>query len=468
MTSNQEITIKDMMFLTSDQRQVLFNGINVVCKDRGVGYFYQDMEKSFLAFREKGFNLIRFGIFWDGVEPQAGSYDMEYLRKVKEAVMLAGKYGLYVLLDMHQDLFSVKYGDGAPEWATLDEGAYHPADCKMWYEAYLQSEAVIQAADRFWENALATDGIGLLDHYEKMWGMLAEYFADCRNVIGFEPMNEPFMGSIARNAFGTATMEMQKLYPGFDLGNPQEVSLEQQGMFMQMVAEKLQEFDRTILMDFYRRIQKAVSRNSQVPITTGGNIYSSSAVHTGICRLDPECEQQIYSPHGYDSVVDSDRYESFSKENVVRLFEDKRQSQLEMHLPVIVGEWGAFPSRDFTGSLIRHMNGIMEEYLWSSTYWDYLPGMENDRNYDELSRAYPMETAGRLEAYHYDSEAACLEVSYESAAQGVTRCYCPFKPESVDSSLPMTYEIEEVGCNSCYVLVTDLVKGIQSIVISGN
>lgn len=79
--------------------------------------------------------------------------------------------------------------------------------------------------------------------------------------------------------------------------------------------------------------------------------------------------QQIYAPHGYDSVVDSDKYENFSKENVENLFADKRDTQQNLGMPVIVGEWGAFPSKVFTGNLIDHMNEILEKYLWSSAYW---------------------------------------------------------------------------------------------------
>ncbi|MDE5931614.1 MAG: glycoside hydrolase family 5 protein [Lachnospiraceae bacterium] len=142
----EQIFVHGMNFQTGDGKQVLFNGINVVCKDRSQGYFFPDMERSFSAFRRMGFNLIRFGIFWDGVEPQPGKYDMEYLCRVKDAIVLAEKYGLYVMVDMHQDLFGRKYADGAPDWATLDEGAYHPEGCTKWYDEYQQSEAIIRAA----------------------------------------------------------------------------------------------------------------------------------------------------------------------------------------------------------------------------------------------------------------------------------------------------------------------------------
>lgn len=478
----ERIHINGMNFQTAEGKQVLFNGINVVCKDKEQGYFFPDLEESFRAFRKMGFNLIRFGIFWDGVEPEPGKYDMEYLDQVKDAVLLAEKYGLYVMIDMHQDLFARKFIDGAPDWATLDEGAYHPEGCTMWYEAYLQSDAIIKAADNFWANKEAEDGAGLLDHYEKMWEQIALHLDGCGNIIGWEPMNEPFMGGIARNAFGSATARIKEQFPQFDLANPVDITLEQQALFMGYVTEQLQEFDRTTLMDFYCRMERAVRKHSTKPLITGGNIYSSSNVRTGIRRLEQREEEntgigdrgegrQIYAPHGYDSVVDSDRYENFSKENVERLFADKRSSQKELRLPLIVGEWGAFPSRPFTNELIRHMNGILEKYLWSSTYWDYRPGLEKDENYAALCRAYPVETSGTLLSYHYDEERKCLEMTF-TAAEGESKVYCPFRPESVtgscqDGECQIDYRTDTIDGDSCFVFLKAGQAGNLTVRING-
>lgn len=55
-------------------------------------------------FQRSGFNLIRLGIFWDGAEPEPGKIDYGYLEKLREIVGLAEKHGIYVILDMHQDL----------------------------------------------------------------------------------------------------------------------------------------------------------------------------------------------------------------------------------------------------------------------------------------------------------------------------------------------------------------------------
>lgn len=442
-----KIRIENDRFIDENGNQILFNGVNLVCKDKEAGYLFPDTELVFRRFREQGFNLIRLGIFWDGVEPQPGIYDKEYLRKVRETVDLAWKYGLFTLLDMHQDLFSCKWGDGAPAWAALDEGAPHPENCTMWYEAYLQSDAVINAADNFWRNAPASDGIGLIDHYEAMWAMLAETFGSCESIIGFEPMNEPFMGSIARSAFGEAAQKTAAQFADYEPLNPLAMTPEQSAFYMRTVSERLTVFDRDQLMPFYRRIQKAVEHSTDIPLVTGGNIYSSSTVPTGITRLD-ERGNQIYAPHGYDAVVDSDRYESFSKENVEYLFADKHRSQTELNLPVIVGEWGAFPSRDFTNELIRHMNGILEKYLWSSVYWQWMPGLEKDPNYADLQRAYPMSTSGELHSYHFDPEKKEIRIAYTPRKDGVTVVYCPFLPAEGK------YTAEKISDDACLVKIT--------------
>ena len=380
-------------------------------------------------------------------------------------VNLAEENGIYIILDMHQDLFVQKYGDGAPDWACLDEGLPHPTDCVLWYDAYLRSEAVIKAADNFWANKAAEDGVGLLDHYERMWEEIARIFAGCPNVIGLEPMNEPFMGSLAREAFGFGTMEMLKKNPRFDLNHPDLIPPEQAAEFMGIVASHLMEFDKTTLMDFYRRMQRAIQKHSKLNIVTGGNIYCSTDVPTGMERL--KGIGQIYAPHGYDSVVDSDRYDAYSKDNVVQVFMGKRQGQDRLQLPTIIGEWGAFPSREFTNDLIRFMNHILEENLWGSAYCEYRPGQENDAHFSALCRAYPMETAGTLRSYHFDEDHAAYQMKYKAEEGGATSVFLPFEPEDIACDLPIHTEVIAYSPDSWLVRVTAEVDGEANLTIKG-
>lgn len=460
----EKVIIRGGKLVTESGREVILHGVNVLARSRENGHVYPDIEKKFPLFVKMGFNLLRYGIFWDAVEPQPGVFDTEYLNRTKEIVRLAEEHGIYVILDMHQDLFAQKFIDGAPDWACLDEGLPHPEHCTLWYNAYLESDAIIRAADNFWANKPAADGVGLLDHYEKMWEVIAAHLDDCTNVIGFEPMNEPFMGSLAREAFGLATMKMLEKNPTFDLANPDAIPPEQAVEFMSIVSERLYEFDRTTLMDFYRRMHRAIRRHSSKALVTGGNIYCSTNVPTGIERL--EDGNQIYAPHGYDSVVDSDRYDSFSKENVEMIYADKRRSQERLGLPTIVGEWGAFPSAEFTGDLIRHMNGIIEKNLWGSAYCEFNPAFETTENFTALCRAYPTETAGELKSYHYDDAEKRFEMSFDAVAGGETVIFCPFVPQSVECSLAHDFRIERTADDRCICRLTVNEAGSASVVIA--
>ena len=452
-------------FYNEEGKEILLQGINFVCKEKEKGYLFPEYKRLFKEFAEKGFNVIRLGIFWDAVEPLPGKIDDDYLQKISQVIKEAEENGLYVLIDMHQDLWSVKYGDGAPEWATLTDGAEHPTDCAIWFDAYLRSDAIINAAEHFWKDDKAEDGIGLMQHYVSMWEHIVRSMDQHENIIGYEPMNEPFMGSLARNTFGFAAMKTKEKFPEFDFATMQGITPESQAYMGEIVNSEFMKWDENTLMPFYQKIEDAIRPLTEKALVVGGNIYCSASFTTGISRVSGQEGKtwQIHAPHGYDSVVDSDNYENFNQENVIRLFADKRESQLKLQMPVIVGEWGAFPSKPFTNDLIDQMNLILEKYLWSSTYWQYLPEMEKDENYDALRRGYPAETTGTLKEYHYDRQEKQLEVSFEGTD---ILCYLPFRNVQADLGDKMSLEVVKEFNDASYVLIKAEEKGIYDIRIS--
>lgn len=166
-------------------------------------------------------------------------------------------------------------------------------------------------------------------------------------------------------------------------------------------------------------------------------------------------------------MVDSDRYEAYSKDNVSRVFMGKRQGQDRLRLPTIIGEWGAFPSRDFTNDLIRFMNGILEENLWGSAYCEYHPGQENDTHFSALCRAYPMETAGKLQSYHYDEAGKAYQMKYTAEKDGTTSIFLPFEPAEITCDLPIKTEKREYSPESWLLKVTAQADGEVNLIIKG-
>ena len=158
------------------------------------------VQEDFKKISDWGFNVIRLGIIWDGLEPEPGVYNDSMFQCLDERIGWAGENGLYVILDMHQDLYSVQFSDGAPDWATLTDDQPHYTGA-VWSDAYLISPAVQTAFDNFWNNTPASDGVGIQDHYANLWKYIAERYADEPAVIGYDLMNEPFIGIEASNFF---------------------------------------------------------------------------------------------------------------------------------------------------------------------------------------------------------------------------------------------------------------------------
>merc|ERR1719331_3086296 len=66
--------------------------------------------------REWGFNVVRLGVMWPGVEPTHDVRDDSYLNAVLKITQRLGSRGVFSFLDMHQDLLSRRTcGEGVPE-----------------------------------------------------------------------------------------------------------------------------------------------------------------------------------------------------------------------------------------------------------------------------------------------------------------------------------------------------------------
>jgi endoglycosylceramidase len=83
-----------------------FHGVNVVYKQRPFipsrtpgDPFNSDADLDQLA--AWGFNMMRLGVMWPGVEPSEANYNHTYLDGMQELVGAAGERGIVSLLDFH-------------------------------------------------------------------------------------------------------------------------------------------------------------------------------------------------------------------------------------------------------------------------------------------------------------------------------------------------------------------------------
>jgi endoglycosylceramidase len=343
-------------------------------------------------------NAVRLCIFWDGLEPQPGHFDKAYLDRIADVVRKAKQQGLYVLLDMHQDLYSVRFGDGAPAWATLDDGKPH-TKVSDWNDAYYVSEDVQAALDHFWANSPAPDGEGLQDHYAETWQFVARRFRNEPAVLGYDLMNEPFPGSRAASLELAMLTRLSTLLAKRANGphpSPEELikmeassrgrrkivswmgSMILFNSILQAGAPLMEEFDRSQLMPMYERVGRAIRKvDSRHILFIEPNMSTNLGIRTAITPLvdttGKRDSQQAYSPHVYDIVVDTSMLDLMSMDRIKLIVNRDLRFSHEVRMPMLVGEWGAFYSDPDAARPARAIMDLFDRADCSEMFWAYRP-----------------------------------------------------------------------------------------------
>lgn len=429
-TKDQKLTIADAKFVDGLGREVILNGINHVNKNVEQKHIDPNDKEILMQMRDWGFNIVRYGINWGELEPQPGVINEEYLAQIDQRVKWAEELGIWLYLDFHQDLYGDMFGNGAPQWATITDGKEHITG-DIWSDAYVLSGAVHHSFDNFWKNSVASDSVGLQDHYLSCLKEVAERYKNSPSVAGYDIMNEPFMGSasveVTPYLMGGYAAGLKK-YKGQDIkleeiatvwateeGKMQFLeNLNDKGIYAEMVAAAdsvVNQFETGALSDFYQKARDVIrSTGSDQIIFLEHNYFCNLGVRSRFKmpvgsdgKQDPLC---CYAPHGYDLVTDSNNNTMQGRGRVEFIFQQIRDNGVEKKSPVIVGEWGAYYSGDsaFTAAS-EHTIGIMEPNKFSQTYWAYWNGIgEHEYFAKTISRNYPMATVGSLISYNNNFE----------------------------------------------------------------
>ncbi|HZJ79670.1 MAG TPA: cellulase family glycosylhydrolase [Dysgonamonadaceae bacterium] len=435
----KSITVRENRFVDNYGRHVILNGINVISKSKDQGYLIQKDSTLYSNLRDWGFNSVRFGIIWDGVEPQPGVYNEKYLQGIDQHIQWAANNDIFVVLDMHQDLYSVLYSNGAPKWATLHEDKPHRVG-DIWSDAYMQSQAVQTSFDNFWANKLAPDGVGLQDHYAQMWQHIAKRYANNPAVIGYDLMNEPFAGSSAPQSIPTildayskimyestgrelSQRELELIWNNVEDRSKALKNLSSEKSFSS-VADALfplnRDFEAHKLQPFYQKVSDAIREvdNSSVLFLEHaylGNMgVRSSIARTTLFDGSPD-SLLAYAPHGYDLVTDTESAAEASLERVSFIFNRFQEIADRLNMPVWLGEWGAFYRHgEEIVPVAQHAITEIENNLYGNAYWSYESKMENLAYFKQaLLRPYPAFTNGELLEYNYDRASNTLSMTWQ-------------------------------------------------------
>eukprot|EP00090_Calanus_glacialis_P047637 TRINITY_DN9987_c0_g1_i4.p1 TRINITY_DN9987_c0_g1~~TRINITY_DN9987_c0_g1_i4.p1 ORF type:complete len:610 (-),score=147.15 TRINITY_DN9987_c0_g1_i4:118-1947(-) len=185
-----------------DGRIRIFHGVNFVAK-HPPWYHAALLDDEYARdLANWGLNVVRLGAMWSGFEPQEGYFDLEYVQKLKTIVRNFEKYGVNVILDMHQDVASRHFGtyDGFPDWlvdklrsGTERKFPWPLASVDNWFCGYITYEAC-DVYQNFYDNKY-----GAIDKLARVWKLIASEFKDENNVIGYNIINEPWAGNVFKD-----------------------------------------------------------------------------------------------------------------------------------------------------------------------------------------------------------------------------------------------------------------------------
>ncbi|CAK9048885.1 Endoglycoceramidase (EGCase) (Glycosphingolipid-specific enzyme) (GSL-specific enzyme) [Durusdinium trenchii] len=208
-------------FVDTYGRVRIFHGVNAVLKVPPwlpqTDHFTSDNSldaKTMDLLQEWGFNVVRLGVMWPGVEPEPGQVDQGYLQRVRYVVDELKKRGIHTLADLHQDLGSRYFcGEGFPE-AYVEELLRDPSSQMSQVPRFPhpfpdlpRNESGVPSLQgclqRLFSEYYSTYQVGALfaelyrsgsrlqDGFLRFWTAISNEFKDDPNLLGYELLNEP-------------------------------------------------------------------------------------------------------------------------------------------------------------------------------------------------------------------------------------------------------------------------------------
>ncbi|MFH2008102.1 MAG: cellulase family glycosylhydrolase [bacterium] len=309
-------------------RSVNFSGQAKNTEDHLFDFQASDIE----LLLESGINSVRMLTFWKAVTPDAPDVvDEGYLAAFAGQVDELTAAGLYVVIDMHQDLWGVPFAPhGAPERACPPEvtAGYEPTGA--WWTNYTTPQ-VTGCFDLFWED------LELQGDFAQAWTEVAAAVCHNEQVVGFDLMNEPYPGSAL-----------------FD-----------------------EEWDNTVLMPFYERLMGAIDA------VCPGRLYfvehgAGFVIGWGNPLVVPDelRDRVVFAGHFYPQEIHEPSGGGYSGD--AEDLEDRLWRYIGTHVEngtaIWIGEYGGMTDSANFDVYLQDLHGLWASYNISSALWDYSRG----------------------------------------------------------------------------------------------
>ncbi|MDP6958645.1 MAG: cellulase family glycosylhydrolase [Planctomycetota bacterium] len=352
-------------------RIFILHGVNYSQERKRPPFFdWQDV-KHFEDLASWGFNVIRYLINWDSIEPERGYYDVAAIDEIEEGVQFALENNIYVLLDMHQDIYSPLFnGNGMPEWTALDDpNVPNSVNSGDWYMNYANMD-VCHSFDNFYTDEELQLG------YANAWIKVIERIKKYPNVIGYDLINEPWIGTCAP-----------------------------------------WDFEETRLLPFYNKLTERIRTvDPDRPIFLEPSPFN---VNQGLPSLMPlpDDPNVVFTPHYYDPLMVLEKPYDNGKWRVEEGLAFSADKAIEWGTGAFLGEFGANLNQEGSHDYLQDIVDVAEALHFSGwTYWNYYPlpfgGWHNhnivDKNgdphpiLDRIVRPRPAGLLGTLVSQKYD------------------------------------------------------------------
>jgi endoglycosylceramidase len=346
-------------------RVVFLRGVNYSNRSKRPPFTTWMRESHFDQMASFGCNAVRLLLSWEKVEPQKGVYDLAYLQHMEKVIRWCEQRDIWVILDMHQDIWSRAIGgNGAPAWATEDDLVEPDEDFGgPWALDYYTQECIYNF-DRFWKSQ------SLQESFCKAWTTAVQHLGKSQNVIGFDLFNEPFGGNAAPHKF-----EKDLLKP-----------------FYEKVIAEIRKVDADRIVFIEPGIQTSIGGPSFLPKMSESNL--------------------AYIPHYYDITLQIGLPYYGSTQAAIGYSRVTAEAAFQ-EMPLVIGEWGAPLQNNQAVDYIRDQLKLQEDLLVSGTLlWGFEPpgGGFHPWNADgserpalaHLDRPYPRRVSGIPTRFGFD------------------------------------------------------------------
>lgn len=358
-----------------------------------------------------GFNIVRLGVMWPGVEPTQGNYDQDYLKEIETIVTNLSKHNIYVILDFHQDLWHRKFcGEGVPDYIYELCRASEPAGTKPFPLPVVNSTYPVDAdgnptleaclsksfATYYFANevgagfqCLYENQNNLWDHFANYWKAIATKFASFENVLGYELINEPWAGNV--NEYP------RTLLPKYT--------------------------EKHYLQPLYQHVHKAIRAvdDEKIIFFEGLTIdYWQNGFTAGPGDADYN-DRQVLAYHIYCITSEEPNPKLSVACDLIDdyFFSRRRKDSARLGVGMIMTEFGAAKDMRYDLSQVEKVVTLADQFQQSWIYWQFKyyedlttctpqgeslyneDGSVNAHKLTLLSRSYPQAVAGKLDSYAF-------------------------------------------------------------------